>query len=149
MLRDADVLRQGVGEARGQMARLDQQGCRWTGESERAEALRTRTLCLAHRVYLEAIAFAVSQGVGSRGSTLVLGPGGAALPAGLADWRPLPEDPAFRNRVQITRWTPEGGVFNAWEPCRPIPETDTWFETAWAAYREGRIFDQPSTINHP
>ena len=119
------------------------------GSTERAEALRTRTLCLAHRVYLEAIAFAVSQGVGSRGSTLVLGPGGAALPAGLADWRPLPEDPAFRNRVQITRWTPEGGVFNAWEPCRPIPETDTWFETAWAAYREGRIFDQPSTINHP
>ena len=141
MLRDAGVLRQAVGEARGQMERLGRQGCRWDGEGERAEALRTRMLCLTHQVYLEAVAFAVSQGVGSRGSALVLGPGGAALTAGLADWRPLPEELAFRNRVQITRWTPDGSVFNAWEPCRPIPATDTWFETAWAAYREGRIFD--------
>ncbi len=140
MLRDAAVLEEAVAEARGQMERLGQHGCRWEGEGERAEALRTRMLCLTHRVYLEAIAFAVAQGVGSRGSALVLGPGGAALTAGLAAWRPLPEDPAFRSRVQITRWTAEGGVFNAWQPCRPVPEDDTWFETAWAAYREGRIY---------
>ena len=143
LLRDAATLQEAIGEAREQMARLDRRGCRWDGAGERAEALRTRMLCLTHQVYLEAIAFAVAQGVGSRGSALVLGAGGTPLAAGLGAWRPLPEDPAFRDRVQLTRWTPEGGVYNAWEPCRPIPESDTWFETAWAAYREGRIFDAP------
>jgi hypothetical protein len=142
MLRDAATLQTAVGEARGQMARLDRQGCRWDASGERAEALRTRMLCLTHQVYLEAIAFAVAQGVGSRGSSLVLGAGGAHLPACLPpDWRPLPEEKTFRGQVQATWRTPDGNVSNAWRPCRPIPASDTWFETAWAACREGRIYD--------
>ena len=130
LLRDAATLQEAIGEAREQMARLDRRGCRWDGAGERAEALRTRMLCLTHQVYLEAIAFAVAQGVGSRGSALVLGAGGTPLAAGLGAWRPLPEDPAFRDRVQLTRWTPEA-AYNALEPCRRFQNSDTWFETAW------------------
>jgi len=26
-------------------------------------------------------------------------------------------------------------------PIRPIPQNDTWFETAWKSYRDGTVFD--------
>ncbi len=28
-----------------------------------------------------------------------------------------------------------------WEKCRPIPESDDWFENVWRDYRENKIFD--------
>jgi len=43
--------------------------------------------------------------------------------------------------VQETVLTPDRRVENRWVPRRPIPSTDTWFETAWAAFRAGRIYD--------
>lgn len=142
LLRSADGLHQAVAEAREQATRLEQQGCRWGAGGERSEALRTRTLCLAQRAYLEAVAFAVAQGVGSRGSALVLAPTGVPIHAQLpADWRLLPENPAFREQVQETWLTAAGNVTNRWTPRRPIPESDTWFETAWAAFRDGRIYN--------
>ena len=52
LLRDAATLQEAIGEAREQMARLDRRGCRWDGAGERAEALRTRMLCLTNQVYL-------------------------------------------------------------------------------------------------
>ncbi len=36
--------------------------------------------------------------------------------------------------------TEEGRTRNRWVPCRPIPESDLWFESAWASYREGRSY---------
>ena len=150
LLRSADGLRQAVIEARQQMQRLTKEGCRWSDGNERTEALRTRSLCLAHQVYLEAAAFAVTQGVGSRGSALALGPTGTPIHARLPpEWRLLPENPAFRGQVQETRLTTAGEVENHWVPCRPIPESDTWFETAWSAFRAGRIYDYPKEAVEP
>ena len=107
----------------------------------RAEALRTRSLCLAHRVYLEAIAFALASGVGSRGSALVCAADGQEIHGRLpAAWRQQPENPVFREQVQETRLHVNGTVESRWVPRRTIPETDTWFETAWAAFREGQIY---------
>ena len=37
--------------------------------------------------------------------------------------------------------TGQPAVTHRWVPCRQIPETDAWFETAWAEYREGEIYD--------
>ena len=31
-------------------------------------------------------------------------------------------------------------IESEWVARRPIPDTDAWFETAWAAHREGRIY---------
>jgi len=36
--------------------------------------------------------------------------------------------------------TPDGTVTSTWIPRRALPTTDTWFETAWAAFREGDIY---------
>ena len=56
-----------------------------------------------------------------------------------------PEDPRFREQVLETtlagRDLDEPRLSHAWVPRRPLPETDAWFETAWARYREGEIYD--------
>ena len=105
------------------------------------EALRTIQLCFAHAVYLDAIRFALKSGVGSRGSALALDERGRPVHELLPEWRALPEDESFRSKVQETLASPSGRATHRWVPCRPIPASDAWFETAWAAYREGKIYD--------
>lgn len=31
-----------------------------------------------------------------------------------------------------------GNVSVTWEPCRPVPEPDGWFESVWREYRTGK-----------
>jgi succinate dehydrogenase/fumarate reductase flavoprotein subunit len=145
-IRSAAALREAVPEAWAQWRRLEGEGCAFSEPGKVAEALRNRQLCFAHAVYLEAIAYAVESGVGSRGSAIVLAEGGVPLHEALgAGWRFAPEDPAFREKVLETVAVTDGAgqptVRHQWVPRRPIPETDAWFETAWARYREGEIYD--------
>ena len=58
-----------------------------------------------------------------------------------------PEDVTFREQVLETTLIPSAAddarprVEHRWVPRRPIPEAGAWFETAWASYREGKIYD--------
>jgi len=124
-----------------QWRRLAQAGCAGSPEETR-EALRNRQLCFAHAAYIEAVRFAVASGVGSRGSCIVLDPGGTRAHARLdpAQWSIAPENQAFREQVLETIATPDGKTTSRWVPRRPLPVSDTWFETAWAAFRKGAIF---------
>jgi hypothetical protein len=61
-----------------------------------------------------------------------------------ASWRIAAENPEFRNKVQETLAQPDGIVQNSWVDRRPLPESDTWFETAWARFRSGEVYDPPS-----
>ena len=139
-IRRAGDLVRAVAEARNQWHRLEADGCR-AGKTELSEAWNTRQLCFAHLVYLEAIRFAVESGAGSRGSSVVLDQGGSPLHEGLGpEWSLVPPDPEFRERVLETEATTDGIVTSRWVPRRPLPTTDTWFETAWAAFRSGTIY---------
>ena len=129
-----------VAEARAQWQRLESQGCLAAGPDLR-EAWNSRQLCFAHLVYLEAVRFAVKSGAGSRGSSMVLDPGGTRAHDRLdPEWSFAPPNPDFREKVLETAAAPDGTVSSAWVPRRPLPKTDTWFETAWAAYRDGEIY---------
>jgi succinate dehydrogenase/fumarate reductase flavoprotein subunit len=140
-IRSREELRRTVDEARRQCERLEHDGSPATTVADRREVLRNRQLCLTHRVYLEAVLFAVESGVGSRGSAMVLDPAGRRVHEKLGpEWSLAPEDPAFRDRVQETVLQAGGAVLNRWVPRRPIPESDLWFETAWAAFRNGEIY---------
>jgi succinate dehydrogenase/fumarate reductase flavoprotein subunit len=145
-IRSIPVLKQAVTEAWAQWAHIKRHGCAYATPDEAAEALRNRQLCLAHAVYLEAILFGLRSGVGSRGSAIVLDPAGAAVHERLGKaWRLAPEDPAFRDQVLETVVLPgeeRPQVENRWVPRRPIPAADAWFETAWARFREGTIYDE-------
>lgn len=128
-LRSERELKGALREAQEQLRRMAS-GWRATRPSELIRAFENRQLCWAQAVYLSAQLFAVRSGVGSRGSCLVADGQG----------RPVAEDPAFRDRVQETRVTPDGRARHRWVPRRPLPQSDLWFETAWAAFTRGDIY---------
>jgi succinate dehydrogenase/fumarate reductase flavoprotein subunit len=141
-IRSTSEVQAAVSEAWAQWRRIEESGCSHEGPHELAEALRNRQLCFAHAVYLEAIQFALHSGVGSRGSSIAVTPDGVRIHDSLGDaWRIAAENPAFRERVLETVASPDGKVINEWVDRRPIPRTAAWFETAWARFRRGEIYD--------
>ena len=140
-VRSAHSLNKAVSDAWDQWCRIAINGCSANGGRDAIEALKNRYLCFAHVVYLEAVKFGVDSGVGSRGSSIVLDPGGRPVHDNLGDdWRVAPEDEAYRAKVLETVAAPDGKVRSAWVERRPIPESDLWFETAWARFRSGEIY---------
>ncbi|HUT91514.1 MAG TPA: FAD-binding protein [Thermoguttaceae bacterium] len=140
-IRSAVELGKAVREAWEQYERIESSGCRASDAGDLAEALRNRHLAFAHAVYLEAVLFAVESGVGSRGSAIVLDAGGTKVHDGLDDqWRIVPEDPQFREKVLETLASREGKAQSRWVDRRPVPESDLWFETAWARFRSGEVY---------
>lgn len=140
-IRSKEEIKIAVEEARVQWQRLQQTGCACTSD-ELGEALRTRQLCFAHLVYLEAIRFALEDGVGSRGSAIVLDPDGVKIHDRLDEgWCIVPDTGDFKSKVLETSASSNGEVQNQWVNCRPIPKTEAWFETTWARFRKGEIYD--------
>ncbi|MDR3233054.1 MAG: FAD-binding protein [Planctomycetaceae bacterium] len=93
--------------------------------------LQTRSsLALTYYVYLDAVRFSAEAGVGSRGSALLLDNG-----------RVTAENPDFRRKVLVSWFDAETSTAkHRFEDCRPIPESDLWFETAWKSCRSGDIY---------
>ena len=128
-------------EAWKQVYEIESCGCGCADPRDLKEAFRTRQLGYAAAVYLDAILYALKTGVGSRGSSIVLDAGGMNIHPNLDEtWKIMPEDSSFRSRVLESTLIPGDGVRNEWVNCRPIPEIDSWFETTWASYREGKIY---------
>ncbi len=72
---------------------------------------------------------------------MVVDPDGAKVHDKLSDeWRIAAEDTSFREKVLQTAVSGQK-VENHWVERRPIPETDVWFETAWARFRSGEVYD--------
>ncbi len=140
-IRSTEGLRIALSEAREQMAIFEEQGCSVSTPGEAVHALKNRQLCLAHRVYLESLLFQLESGVGSRGSAMVQDSSGISIHPRLDknEWSFTPEDPSFRDKVLETVFE-DGVVKNCWVSRRPIPESNLWFETAWAEFREGSIY---------
>ena len=136
-IRSIAALREAVPEAWAQYWRVAQ----GVDPANLTESLRNRQLCFAHAVYLRAILFALESGVGSRGSAIVVDPDGVAIHEKLGDaWRIVPEDMAYRECVLETVAAPDGAVTSRWVLRRPLPKPDSWFETAWAKFRDGEIY---------
>jgi hypothetical protein len=90
----------------------------------------------------------MKSGVGSRGSAMVLDPEGKPVHPKLdARWRMVPENEAFRLEVletQLKKQEERFQVEHRWVPRRELPRPELWFETDWARFREGTIYDDPS-----
>lgn len=145
-IRSLETLPDAIEKAWEQFERIDRSGCAYEGTTGLLEALRNRHLCFAHAVYLEAILFAQNSAVGSRGSAVVLDSGGLKIHDSLGDqWRIAPENESFREKVLETTVTAARQVYNEWIARRPIPDADAWFETTWARFRSGGIFEDCSS----
>jgi len=141
-IRSTSEVQAAVSEAWAQYRRIEESGCWYKSSQGLAEALRNRQLCLAHAVYLEAIHFSLHTGAGSRGSSIAVTPHGVRIHDRLGgEWCIAPENPAYREKVLETIASPDGRVKNEWVDRRPIPQTEAWFETAWARFRRGEIYD--------
>ncbi len=136
-IRDREKVAAAAKEAWGQYRKLEKAGVGAKSTREIAEALRNLQLCYAHAVYLDAILFQLDSGVGSRGSAMAVDPNGIAIHPKLGpEWRFKAENETFRNRQLIT--VAEKG--SKWIDCRPIPESDDWFENVWADFRNQKIY---------
>jgi succinate dehydrogenase/fumarate reductase flavoprotein subunit len=141
-LREQDGLETALWETREQLARLRGDGLASASPAELSERLRTRNLVFAAAVYLAAMLEQVDAGVGSRGGSVVLTQDGHPVHDKLS-FRIADEDLAFRATVQEVTASPDGSASVRRVPCRPVPETDGWFETVWKAFREKRIYTAP------
>ena len=126
--------------AREQLARLQAQGLGGLSPRECTESLRNYALCLAHTLYLEAVLKQTAE-TGSRGGSLVLHADGEVISEKLAEkWKVMPENKSFRNKMVYCSCRNGKTEFSI-QDCRPIPETDGWFETIWHDCRNGRIYE--------
>ena len=139
-LREENALKTALNETRAQLANLQNDGLASNSAAELSERLRTRSLVFAAAVYLSAMLDQVEAGVGSRGGSVVLSEDGRPVHPKLP-FKIEEEDKSFRGMVQEVSAVPDGSTEIDWTPCRPIPETDGWFETVWKACREKKIYD--------
>lgn len=109
--------------------------------SDLPHIFQNRHLVLAHAAYLEAIRAYLERGGGSRGSYLVMDPNGdPVLPALGDEWRYKTEVPELREYVLETVLSANGRFHSRWQPRRPIPDVDSWFENEWNRFLKHDIF---------
>jgi len=122
----------------------------WAADPSALPAVfRNLDLCVAHAVYLDAIAEYLDRGGQSRGSYLVVNPDGDPAIAGDENlFRFVLETPGTFVDRHVLEISLTGGqaTRKTWVPVRPIPETDTWYESVWKAFRDGTTFDDMETL---
>jgi succinate dehydrogenase/fumarate reductase flavoprotein subunit len=141
-IRNIDVLQSEVPKAWHQVYRLRQLGCKVKNPKDLKFAFRTRQLAFSQAVYMDAIMFSLDSHVGSRGSSIILDADGLKIHEKLDNsWRITPEDTSFREKVLETLYLGDDRIHHQWISCRPIPKSDSWFETAWTRFRNGDIYN--------
>ena len=142
-IRATGMIHEAVRAAKLQFLRIMENGCGFLSNEEIPSVFQTRYLCFSHWVYLEAIKFHIESGVGSRGSMIVLDTNGRTIHPHLPNkWKYRDENPLFKEKVMMTEYSHEGLVKNYWIDRRPIPPSQGWFETGWADYLQGRIYQE-------
>ena len=105
-----------------------------------------RDILDAQAVYVAAMIDYLDHGVGSRGSVLYTDPDGALPVSWWSDGSQLDVEEIFRHRLDsrqhhgVTQrvWlAPDGHEYGIqWDPVRPIPGEDEFFENVWRGYRK-------------
>lgn len=140
-VRGKEKLQNALDATRLQLRELQADGLGGLSSRDLAETLRNRQLLTAQVLYLEATLKQVLDGVGSRGSSIVIdGKGDPVHPRLAPYWRIEREEPSFRKRTLTARLDESGRAELEWEPCREQPVTDGWFENVWRDCREKRIY---------
>jgi succinate dehydrogenase/fumarate reductase flavoprotein subunit len=105
-------------------------------------AFKMLDFCLTHALYLEAIHEYLERGGKSRGSSLVLDPGGPQPCPGMgAEWRFSlnPPDSFVDQKILEISLDAKGNVVKKWVPIRALPREETWFENVWDDFRKDRV----------
>ena len=147
IIRDPAVIGAATAEAWALLADIERVS--WAADPAALPTVfRNVDLCVAHAVYLDAIAEYMERGGQSRGSYLVVNPGGdAAIAEDDGFCRFVEEVPGSFVDEHVLEIALDGGqaTRKTWVPVRPIPRADTWYESVWKAFRDGTVFDEMET----
>lgn len=139
-VREPAAIKEDIAACKEEIALLERQGC-----LKNASALELAFICrdtlYAQLALLSSIDAHIQAGGGSRGSYLIAIAAGAPPSLKLPPaYRCLPENKALREKLLYVGLQGQADAISAhtrWEQCRPLPQNDDWFETAWARFRRG------------
>lgn len=141
-IRDAATVAGALNDAKALLADVRAKGMRIQTKSGLCEAIQNDHLCLTHVAFLEALKAYIERGGGSRGSFMILDEKGDQVVESCKgrELRHRSENEAMRREVLEVQQVRPGEFIVTPVETRPLPEDDSWFETAWAEWRDGRIF---------
>ncbi|MGD0597010.1 MAG: FAD-binding protein [Sedimentisphaerales bacterium] len=146
-IREINDVRNALTQAIALVNRIKEEGIAIRSTKGIPAAIRAEHLALASVAYLKAIVSLLERGSGSRGSHLVLSPGGKRINSSVVDrdgneLRFKPENMELRNSILRVEYDPKLPDLFRYQTIapRPIPTEHKVFEPAWKDYRQGKIY---------
>jgi len=143
-LRSAEGIGAALSEARKLRKSVAARGIRIQSAAELNLAFQNEHLCLTHLAFLETIRTYIERGGGSRGGYVIADPRGE-LKVETRKGAELPhraENVEMRKEILETALDPAGEFRVRPVAVRPLPQDESWYETTWRDWREGRVFQQ-------
>ena len=124
--------------------RILRQGIRCPERQRLVRASEDKLMALSAIAFLEALCVYIESGGGSRGGYMILdGAGDLTVDSRRGqELRHRSENQGKRNEIlEVHQAEGQPGRFQVCPiPVRPLPQDESWFETTWAGWSEGRIF---------
>ena len=142
-LRSADGVAEALRGGRKLWRRIQTDGMRLDSPKDLPAALENEALCLSHLAFLQAIQAYIQRGGGSRGAFMILDDAGDLV----VDSRKGPmlrhrsENLAMRQEILEVVLAGDGEFRIAAVPVRPLPDDQSWYETTWRDWLEGRVYE--------
>ena len=131
-------------EAKELYQRIREKGISCKDRRSLTRASEDKLMALTSIAFLEAIKYYIENGGGSRGGYMILDDNGDLTVESKrgSELRHRSENLEKRREILEIQQLPDSPGDFAIEPIppRPLPQDDSWYETAWADWNEGRIF---------
>ncbi len=141
-MRSADGVAAALDAARAQYARMKRDGLKLTRREDLPLAVQNENLCLTQIAFLAAMKALIARGGGSRGAYVVLDEQGDRV-VSTKRGTELPhrsENLAMRAEVLEVKWAGNGDFEVYPVEVRALPDDQSWYETTWREWRQGKIF---------
>jgi len=142
-LRDPQKLGNAFEQAETLLKSIDSVGLSFPQQVFLSDSWDTRNLAIAHAAFLKSIEYYVNNGGGSRGSYLVVdksdeGENTAKIESASGPLLIYRKESIEHRKQRINVSGQDLSIHI--DEVRPIPEDDSWYETTWAEYRDGKLF---------
>jgi succinate dehydrogenase/fumarate reductase flavoprotein subunit len=141
-IRDPKRLSVAFKEAEVLMKSADNIGVSFPEQVFLSDAWDTRNLAITHAAFLKSIEYYINNGGGSRGSYLVIddsdGKNTAKIESASGPLLSYRKESMEHRKQRIN--TSGQDLSIRIDEVRAIPEDESWYETTWAEYRDGKLF---------
>lgn len=149
-IRNLDDVEKSLREAKELYRRIREHGISCKDRRALTRASEDKLMALTSIAFLEAIKYYIEHGGGSRGGYMILDDNGDLTVESKRgrELRHRSENLEKRQEILEIQQLPDSPGDFAIEPIppRPLPRDESWYETAWADWNEGRIFTDGSKV---